>query len=593
MNQVTIPGMLLRALKECPRRIFLQAIDPEDPDRRPTSWSYEEFGFRVRQAIAFLQGLGIGRGSRLLILAENSPQWQVFALAGQCLQAEVVALFATLGSREVGEIVVRLPPQIAIVSNRVQLEKLLGNAEKLAQLEWVVILEESTQVLSKWKSKTYQQISEAEAISLDDLAKLVEAVHPEELFILLFTSGTTGRFKGVRLSHRAMLAAIEAGATSIGATQDSLGLLLLPFGHVAGQVYFYLPLHTQSSTIFCPNLEGLTRAFSQGPTHVLLVPFFYERLYGEVLKNIEKMPAGFGRLFKHVVRWGTQAGARRSGDHGKGFRAWLARLSLGKKLRKKLGGRLKIMACAGAPVDIQLVGFFRGIGFEFQNYYGMSETAGLIAADSVWDRRKKIGSVGRPWPTVEVSITAQGEIAVRGQSLFSGYLEREDEVNAFTDSGFFRTGDLGFLDQEGYLFVTGRNKNLIVLRTGEKISPEAVEPQLLRILPIDGAVALGDNENFLSAAVFVQKERLGEFQGKLGATPVEKYFLGEIRKGFSGTMDFAIPQRLLIIPGIPTDHSDLLTPTLKIKRSAFLATFQSQIKEIYGRRPSDKISMKP
>lgn len=580
----TVPRLLRSAAKACPRRVFLRVLDSRSLQKPAVPWTYGEFETQIRKAIGGLVEAGVGKGSRIVILAENSPEWQVFALAGQTLRAEVVGLFATLGETEVATILPGLQPEAILVSSSEQLAKVSPVLGKLNNLKLLVVLDAAVASAPAVECRSYQRLLSGGTISEERFSQLVDAVNPDDLFIMIFTSGTSGRFKGVRLSHRAFIASLSGGAATVNLKDDGVGLLALPFGHVAGQCLFFVAVMTRGSVIFCPNRKGLSHAFSLGPTYTLLVPFIWERIYHETLKNIRGYPQPMRRLMDRmlsaVVRVGKGRG-RRARDRA------LARLAagiLGRKIKRKLGGKLGILISAGSPIDRDIAAFFRGLGFEFLNYYGMSETGGTIALDSVLDRKKKIGSSGKPWKTVEVKIAEDGEILVRGETLFAGYLDKQDTVDSFTQDGFFRTGDIGKLDNDGYLFVTGRKKHLIVLCTGEKVSAEAVEQKLHSILPVEAAILLGDREAFVAAGLFVGKAELQRLEQAIGCQHVESFYLDRIREGLKGIVSFAIPEKVFVIPGSPTDYPEIVTPTLKIKRDRFVARFRPQIDEVFGRR---------
>lgn len=211
----------------------------------------------------------------------------------------------------------------------------------------------------------------------------------------------------------------------------------------------------------------------------------------------------------------------------------------------------------------------------------MSETCGVIALGQCGDKNLSPGRVGRPFTGVDLKIEEDGEILVKGDTLMIGYLEEEDAKGSYSTDGYFRTGDLGYLDSLGYLHITGRKKNLIILSTGKKVPPEPVENRLCSIAPIEGAVLLKSGERFVAAAVFVPAPDLMALKAEVGEKGVEAALMAKIHQALKDMSDYEIPKKLFIIEGTAADFPGMLTPTLKIRRNVFFEKFAPQIEAIY------------
>ena len=248
-------------------------------------------------------------------------------------------------------------------------------------------------------------------------------------------------------------------------------------------------------------------------------------------------------------------------------------------MRARLGGRIRGLFAGGAPASPGLFRFFEALGVPLVELYGMSETAGLISSN-LFAGPRRAGAAGLLTPDHEVRFADDGELLVRGPLLLSGYLEPEDEAGAFTADGFFRTGDLGRIDGEGFLRVEGRKKHLMVLSTGKKLSPEPIEQAIAAAPPFQGAVLLGEGRPFVSAVVFVAAEELARLAaaGKDAAAEL----LPRARAALGAFSDFEKPKRLLVVPGAPQDHPSLVTPTLKVKRDALVAWLGAAVADLYG-----------
>jgi long-chain acyl-CoA synthetase len=246
----------------------------------------------------------------------------------------------------------------------------------------------------------------------------------------------------------------------------------------------------------------------------------------------------------------------------------LADLLVGRALRRRFGGRLRVLFAGGAPVAPVLFRFYEGIGIPFIEMYGMTETAGLISSNLL-DGARRPGEVGFISPDHELRVAADGELQLRGPLMLSGYLEPEDAEGAFTEDGYFRTGDLVRIGPNGMLHVEGRKKHLLVLSTGKKLAPEPVEQALASASPFQGAVLLGDGRPFVAAAVFVAREELARIAAE-GRDAAEA-LLPRALAAVEAFAEFERPKRLVVIPGAPEEHPGLLTPTLKIRREAVAA----------------------
>ena len=587
----TLPALLLATASRQPERLFLRFLEPPaaggGAPAPPRALSRAAFAAGVGRAAAFLRSVGVGPGERVLLLAENSPEWQMVALGVQLLRAEPAALFASLGADTVAGIARRVRPRVIFVSSAAQWEKLAALAPELVKAGLAaVVIGESQAARSLPEGLAVVLLAtivgdEARGLPLAELAALAAAVGEEDPFLLLFTSGTTGRPKGVRLAQRAMVHALDAGQASVATTEDDVGLHFLPFGHIAGHAQFTLALAQGHELIMVARREELERGLALSPTYFFSVPLVYERMRDGVEAKIAALPA----LLRATTRRALAAAARRRLDGSPAL--WdllgtrLADLLVGRALRARLGGRVRGLFAGGAPAPPALFRFFESLRIPLVELYGMSETAGMISSNLLAGPRRE-SCAGLISADHEVRFGADGELQVRGPLLLSGFLESEDEVEAWTADGFFRTGDLGRVDEQGFLYIEGRRKSLIMLSTGKKLSPEAIELTLGATAPFQGAVLFGEGRPFVAAAVFVDREELARLAaaGKDAATAL----LPRARAALAAFSDFEKPKKLLVLPGTPQDYPALLTPTLKIKRDALLAAYGPAVAALFGAR---------
>ena len=573
-EQRTLPALLAAVCRRHLGRTFITWHDPADSSAAPRAITFGSFADGVGRAAAFLRGHGVSAGDRVLLVAENSPEWQLLALGTQLLRAEPAALFASLAPEQASAIALRVGPRALFASTRAQWLKLRPVAAELraAGLAAVICgepLAPGDLPAGVHGCSTAEAVGEgAAALPAGELERLAGAVGPEDPFLLLFTSGTTGRPKGVRLPQRSILAAIDGGAGACRTTERDLGVHFLPFAHVAAHDQFFLALAQGHALAMVARKEDIERSLALHPTYLFSVPLVYDRIRIAAQAKLASLPKPLARLATAAVEAAARVrvdGSRRVRDR---ILCALADLLVGRALRRRFGGRLRVLFAGGAPVAPVLFRFYEGVGIPFIEMYGMTETAGLISSNLL-DGARRPGEVGFISPDHELRVAADGELQLRGPLMLSGYLEPEDAEGAFTEDGYFRTGDLVRIGPNGMLHVEGRKKHLLVLSTGKKLAPEPVEQALASASPFQGAVLLGDGRPFVAAAVFVAREELARIAAE-GRDAAEA-LLPRARAAVEAFAEFERPKRLVVIPGAPEEHPGLLTPTLKIRREAVAA----------------------
>jgi len=580
----TLPALLALTARRVPDRVFLRFL-PQGAAGPPRDVRFSRFRALVCRAAVFLERAGVKRGDRVMLLAENSPEWQAIALGAQVLGAEPSALFASLGASAVQEIALRVRPRVGFVSTREQWAKLAPVAEALAGQGMTSVLAADAAIVNllpagvRGASLDAALGEDVPALTIDEFEARTASIREEDPFLLLFTSGTTGRQKGVRLPQRSIVHAIEAGALCTARTERDLGLHLLPFGHVAGHDQFALALAQGHTLLLLGHPSDAPRALALGPTYVFSVPLVYERIRARVLEGLGHLPGPLRRLVHDAL----ESAARVRVDGASGaldrLRMRVADLLVGRKIRKALGGHIEGLFAGGAPTSVALFRFFEGLGVPLVELYGMSETGGMISSNLFAERRRP-SIAGLVSPDHELRFAEDRELLLRGPLMFSGYLEPEDDAGSWTADGFFKTGDLGELDADGWLHITGRKKHLLVLSTGKKVAPEPLETALGSMPPIEGALLLGDGLPFVTAAVFVPQGELTRLKDE-GKDPAEALLpiALELLGAFS---DYEKPKRLLVVPGSPADYPALVTPTLKLRRKAVLEFLGPEIAALYA-----------
>ena len=579
----TLPAQLLRTVRDAGGKPFIHFFEPDRPAAPPRLVTYAAFRDLTARAAGFLEAAGLAPGQRVLLLAENSPEWLAVSLAAQALRAEPAGLFSVLSAESCASIALRVKPRIAYVSSEAQWRELAPAAAGLMAAGLRAVLSHqplpADTLPAGLRAATVAEALGEGATPLADFDARAAAVTPEDPFLLLFTSGTTGRQKGVRLAQRTITAAIDCGAAGCETTAEDLGIHLLPFGHVAGHDQLCLALAQGHALLMIARKEDLPRALALSPTYVFSVPLVYERIRAQALGAAERMPWPLRRLLSAGLQAGERVRVDGSTSLGDRLLGAVASALVGGKVRRGLGGRVRGLFSGGAPAAAALFRFFEGLGLPFIELYGMTETAGLISMNP-FSGPRRAGSVGLITPDHEVRLADDGELQVRGPLLLTGYLEPEDDAGAFTEDGYYRTGDIARLDADGALWITGRKKALMVLSTGKKIAPEPVELAIASTPPFQGAVLLGEGRPFVTAAVFVAREDLARLEAAGRASP--EALLASLQGALAGFSAHERPKKVLLVEGAPTDYPDLVTPTLKVKRDALGAFLGGRIAALYA-----------
>jgi long-chain acyl-CoA synthetase len=577
----TLPALLRLTSKRVGAKRFLREISPDRPEAPPTESTFSEFENAVAASAEFLRRAGLEPGDRVLFVAENSGDFQVLQLAVQTLRAEPCVVFASLGEAATCVLAKRLAPKVLFVSTQAQLDKVEGVLEALTQLGLALVIcagplerppiEIATHAMHEVKSTPFAR---------DAYDAWVDAVGDADPFLVLFTSGTAGKQKGVQLTQDAFVRALEGGRSATAMTQEDDGLMFLPFGHVAGQCQFMLAVALGHSLILVSRREDLPRAFLLGPTYAFAVPMVYEKLKERVEQNLGRTPRPLRTVLLAAVTRAMEVDhARPTTLADRGFCA-IARSVVGRKLRRSLGGRLRMVASGGAAAAPSLARFFEAMGIPFMSFYGMSETCGLIASHEI-EKPRDITNLGSLSPDLQWYITADGELCVQGPMMMRGYLDEADNLESFDDRGFFHTGDLVEISKDsGALRLSGRRKSLILLSTGKKLSPEPIEAQLSALPFVEAALLVGDGRPYVGAILFVRPEEVentvAPFRSKLDG------LLRTVHDELEGLSGYERPKRLLVIPSSPSKFPDFVTPTLKLKRASVVAALSTQLDAVYA-----------
>jgi long-chain acyl-CoA synthetase len=434
-----------------------------------------------------LESWGISRGDRVAILSENRHEWVVADFACLLLGAIVVPIYTTLTPEQTAYVLRDSGARAIFVSSQKHLEKVVSILETTA-VEKMVIMDEVVSARATRMAELMQSLADSQ---LDSLG---HGVHASDLATIIYTSGTTGIPKGVMLTHGNMAANINFFLLGLGFEMGLVCVSFLPLSHVTARCVDLGLLYSGVTLAHLSQLDQLSQALLEVRPQILLsVPRVYEKVHTQAELKASRFPV------KQVYRWALRVGRAHRAETLAGTiprsLSWkLADRLVYSKVCAGLGGRVKTFISGGAPLGLPLAEWYAAIGIRICEGYGLTETSPVIAVNNPAAHR--IGSVGKPLGNVQVRIAEDGEILVRGPSVFQGYWNKPEETrDAFVD-GWFKTGDIGKLDQDGFLYVTDRKKDLLKTSGGKFIAPQPIENSLKHNPMVAEAVVVGDKRKF-------------------------------------------------------------------------------------------------
>ncbi|RMG49014.1 MAG: long-chain fatty acid--CoA ligase [Acidobacteria bacterium] len=559
--------------------------------------SSAEFGERVRRASQGLVSLGVQPGDRVAILSENRLEWAIADMAVLGAAAVDVPIYPTLLPEQIAYILRDSGPRVAFCSTREQAEKLLSVRERVPSLEHIVTFDpvDRAGLLPLPKLEQLGQVRIGE--HPQDYDERAGRVVRDDLATIIYTSGTTGDPKGVMLTHDNLVQnVLNIGhVVEIGPSDSCLSFL--PLSHVFERtVGYYFMVHRGVQINYAESIEAVPQNMLEvRPTVVVSVPRLYEKIYARVMSMAAAGSPAKRRIFAWAKEVGREVVARKlSGKPlGLGLRMQhkLADALVFAKLRARTGGRIRFFASGGAPLSKEIAEFFYSAGLTILEGYGLTETSPVISVNT--PERLRFGSVGPPIPNVEVRIAEDGEILTRSRSVMKGYYNKPEATAEVLVDGWFHTGDIGRLDEDGFLYITDRKKDIIVTAGGKNIAPQPTENRLKLNKYIAEAALIGDRRKYVVALIVPDFEELEKLAAELGLETGDRRRLLDdprIREAFQRAIDevnvhlpryeqikkFALLDRPFSI------ESGELTPTLKVKRRVIEEKFRDVIDSLYG-----------
>jgi long-chain acyl-CoA synthetase len=571
-----------------------------------TELSARAFFEQVRDLSLGLGALGVEDGDRVALLSESRPEWLIADFAVLTRGAVTVPIYPTLPEAQVRYILADSGARVVVASDEAQAAKVRAVWPDLPDLS-VLIVVDGAPSTAPAVAAVREELSLADATARghrrlmdeDGLGRMYKeaaaAIAPDRLATIIYTSGTTGEPKGVMLSHENVVSNVIASDAVISVTDDDEALSFLPLSHAFERMVCCLYLYKGVTISFAESLDTIARDL-QGvrPTTLTGVPRVYEKLHARIHDAVAQAPAVRRALFHWAL--GVGGAASRAARAGRPV-PLVTRLQLGvasrlvlSKVRERLGGRVRFLVSGSAPLSVPVAEFLFAIGVPVVEGYGLTETAPVLTVNPLEAPRP--GSVGVAVPGVEIRIAADGEILARGPNVMQGYYNKPDATAAVIVDGWFHTGDIGQLDDGGYLTITDRKKEIIVTAGGKNVAPTPIEAELKRSPIVAEAVLIGNRRPCITALLVPDFDALAhELDTPAGAEAREAVVARpEVKRRFEAvveTVNAGLPRHEQIkeFAALPAEFSIAtgeLTPTLKVKRRVVEERWRGTIDALYG-----------
>jgi long-chain acyl-CoA synthetase len=588
VDGLTVPGEFAKTVAVDGGKIALRWRQPDDSWKE---WTYQDYAEQACRLAAGLQGLGVGKGDRVVLMMCNRPEFHIADLAVLLCGATPISVYNSSAPEQVEYLVGHCKAKVAIVENRDFLERFMKVRSELPTLEKIAVIEDAN---GEDDVVSYASLLESDPVDLAEAAKIAQ---PEDLATVIYTSGTTGPPKGVKLSHRNIVWTAESYKQALGYEPRGMRVLsYLPMAHIAERmVSHYLGLIVGAEVTSCPDPTLLAQYLPQvRPQNFFGVPRVWEKLYAGVnaaLAADSEKKQKFGEAIAAAkpldekLRRGEELT-----DEEKATWDFLDEVAF-KPVKQLIGlDQVEIAVTAAAPIGVEVLEWFRAIGVPLTEIYGMSENTGPLT----WEpHRSRIGCVGRALPGIELKLLDDGEVCARGGNVFSGYLDDpEKTAEALDDDGWLHTGDIGEIDEDGFLKIVDRKKELIITAGGKNISPANLENALKSFPLIGQAAVIGDRRPYISALIVLDPEvapAWAKSKGLSASTVADlakdpevlaeiETNVAEANKRFSQVEQI---KRWTLLADEWQPDSEELTPTMKLKRRGVNARYADEIEALY------------
>ena len=595
--------LFIQKAKENKNKVAIEYRLRRNEPYRTISWAH--FSVIVQEVIYGLRALGLKKGDNIAILSGTRYEWSICDLAILSCGGVVVPIYPTLGEEAVNYILNNSECKIIILEDKGQLQKIRAQWHNLPNIKYAIVIEDlgdlpenDPRILSLRRLKDIGKLNFSKDPEL--MKNCIQNVGIDDVCTIIYTSGTTGLPKGVVLTHKNILSVLSVLPKHLPLKKSDKFLSFLPLSHVFERVGgLHYAISSGITVCYCSNVDQIASALKDSKaTVMLLVPRILEKIHAKLKHQFESLPESKKKLFDMAFSIGAKKITSRKNIIYL-FLNFIADRLVFKEIRKKLAPKLRCFISGGAPLSKEIAEFFWIIGMPVLEGYGLTETSAPLAVNSI--RENKLGTVGKPLSNVEVKIDKDGEILIKGPTVFSSYYKNENATKEAFLNGWFKTGDIGIIDEDGFLKITDRKKDIIVNSAGKNISPQNIENALKASSYISNVVVIGDRRKYLSALVTLEINSVinvlgkknvlldgkgkGEGKGKIEEMvknpEVIRLIDEEIKLKTALFADYEQIRRFAILPEEFTIESGEITPTLKVKRKYVEEKYKDVINAMY------------
>lgn len=570
---------------------------------KPISWAdYGQYSKDIGNA---LMGSGISRGEKISILSATRPEWIMCDMGIICSGCVTAPIYHSNNEEQVFFIADQSESVLAIVEDQEQLDKFLAIWDRLPNIKKIVVFDRfyPGDLPNVYSIEEFLQLGRAYGEKHPKkFEKLISKSEPADLISFTYTSGTTGDPKAGMYTSKNIIASAKNLPDAIGITRNDLYICYLPLAHVAERlVGHFTRFFTGHPAAFAENMENMPLNIRQtGPTVVFGTPRVWEKFYARIMTGIDDATWIQKKAFHWAINVGKKFCELKESGIAKGLgikmRLRIAEILIHNKIKDIFGGKIRCILTGAAPISREIIHFFNWVGLDVYEAYGMTETSGIITIQS--KGKTKIGSVGMPIPGTEIKILEDGEICCRGEQNISGYYKNEEATNELLkpdgEGGFWlHTGDVGYVDEEGYLFITDRKKDIIITAGGKNVAPQNIE-NLMKTSPyISQAIVHGDKKPYLTMLVTLDEDEITKFArdkkilyqdlSDLTKKEIVIKLVNQIAKEKNKELaSYETIKKIRILEEELDQDKDEITPTLKVKRKVVTANNQDLINGMYS-----------
>jgi len=582
------------------RRLELSAQDPIVRHKKGGTYvtiTWTEFHKNVLKIFSYLNSLGLENDEKICIFSQSSPDWMLIDYASQCAGLVAVPIYHSNSEEDVAYILENCQAKLIFVDDEGCCTKLDGVFKKTNRPIPVVTLFEKATGTSPYPTKNFSELLRApETKGIDaTFRKMAAQVLPTATASIVYTSGTTGCPKGVVLTQSNFTHEARALAEAVQLTNTDDTLTFLPFAHIMGRMESLIPIFSGIVLNFAENINTVAQDIgSVGPTILVSVPRIYEKIYSKILSEVQSQPD----LKKNIFQWAMAVGreyARLKSEHAVipvfvALKYRVADQLVLSKIRTKMGGKIRLTISGGAPLARDLCEFFHACGIHIMEGYGLTETTAAITLNRPDDMC--FGTVGRPFAESELRIAEDGEILVRGPVVFKEYYKNPEATKEVFQDGWFCTGDIGEINERGFLKITDRKKELIVTSGGKNIAPQKLENALKGSRLVSNCMVYGDKQKYIVALLTLNEAEILKWAKEKGLShasykelsqskEVSQLMDNEVKTANGQLASYETIKKFAILPTDFSIETGEMTPSLKVKRKVVTTKFKDYIDKMY------------